>query len=122
MSPGHVNVGQLFHKFGDLCERPNAFVGVQELQLDQGGEKMLRIKLAVDLYTQEVLGHDVAGRRWSFHKFAKLFERKDAMDRLVLRNKDPRGILLMKLIALVNAYARDCFGVDLNMVEAGDGK
>lgn len=119
-----------FHRFGELFERRDKTDQLKErvhvagvptptvvsVNTDPGWQKLRRITRAVELYAQECFGVDWAGKEVSFHKFAELFERKDAMDKLVLRGKDPRGLLLTKLLVLVNAYARDCFGEDLQLM------
>ena len=126
-----LNVSQCFHRFGELFDQPAMVDQLKErvlhenrtpknmedvAKMDPGWVKLHRITQAVELYAQECFGMNWAGKQVSFHKFAELFERKDAMDKLVLLGKDPRGMLLMKLLALVNSYARDVFGVDLQLM------
>lgn len=125
-----LNVASAFHKFGELFERPEMRDQLAErvhvagvpttieasVNADPGWKKLRRITQAVELYAQECFGVDWSGKQVSFHKFAELFERNTAMDQLVKRGKDPQGLLLAKLLALVNAYARDVFGVDLQLM------
>jgi hypothetical protein len=126
-----LNVSLAFHRFAELFDRPEMVDQLKErvlhenrtpknlediAKMDPGWHKLKRITRAVELYAQECFGVDWAGKQVSFHKFAELFERKDAMDKLMLRGKDPRGMMLMRLMALVNAYARDCFGEDLQLM------
>lgn len=131
--PRFLNVAEAFRKFATLFERPEMIDQLKErvhvagipntpeaaVSADPGFLRLKRIMMAVELYAQECFGVDWAGKQVSFHKFAELFERKDAMDKLVLRGKDPRGLLLMRLMVLINSYARDVFGEDLQLLSGG---
>lgn len=131
-----LNIASAFHRFGELFESPAMVDQLKErvlhenrtpksmediAKMDPDWHKLKRITRAVELYVQECFGVDWAGKQVSFHKFAELFEKNTAMDKLVLRGKDPRGMLLMKLMVLVNAYARDVFGEDLQLIR-GEAK
>lgn len=125
-----ISVALAFHKFGELFERADMRDQLAErvhvagvpttveasVNTDPEWRKLRRITTAVELYVQECFGVDWSGKQVSFHKFAELFERNTAMDQLVKRGRDPQGLLLVKLLALVNAYARDIFGVDLQLM------